>query len=92
MILGQHVRDRFYQRYGLDLTVEILLELRDLAVKAPAHMRFPNSRPECEDVVVHWRGADIKMVWAPARRFILTFLPQRAGLRLAAPLPKRRRR
>lgn len=88
-MIGSHIRERFFQRYGLELTVEILRELKALAFKST--VRGPdNGNCGREVVTVHWRGADIRMVWIQKTSVIITFLPPSRMHRIAWCLPKRK--
>lgn len=90
-MIGQHIRDRFFQRYGLELTVEIIRELRTACLKSK--IREPDPvKPGVEHVTIHWRGADILTVWHGACRTIITFLPPKRRMdRIAWCLPKKKK-
>jgi hypothetical protein len=68
--------ERFFQRYGAELTRDVLLELRALAIEAhmDGHGRKDPDHPEREHVRVGWRGNEIRVVWVPKERYIVTFL------------------
>jgi hypothetical protein len=87
-MIGRHISDRFFQRYGQELSVPDLRDMIAHASRAPdgePDRVFPNRR----HISFYWRGLEIRMVWDPKNRFIFTFLPQRT--RTAWCLPKRRR-
>ncbi len=89
-MIGQHIRDRFFQRYMLELTVDIIRELRLLASQSKRRKPDP-SKAGAEHVIVHWRGADIRLVWHQETRAIITFLPAENRYdRPAWCLPKRK--
>lgn len=71
-----HLRERFYQRYGRELTGDILRQL--LAQVITAHLagygRTEPKLPDREHVRVAFRGEEIRVVWHPGRRHIITFL------------------
>lgn len=89
-MIPAHLRDRFFQRYGAELTVEVLRALLTLALAA---LPLPDPVPGRERVAVLWQGQRITIVWDRARRFFFTFLPpaDRAA-RLAWSVPKRRKK
>jgi hypothetical protein len=90
MMLGKHISERFFQRYGLELTIEILRELKTLA--AISTNRKPSrGRPDVEEVTVHWEGIDVTMAWVRRSRTIVTFFPQKSMYRLAWTLPKKKK-
>lgn len=87
--MNPHLRDRFFQRYGVELTAEILVELVNLAKKS--WTRGPDrAHPDRERVWVYWRGQEVHISWHRPSRTIFTFLPPR--VRTAWSLPKRKRR
>lgn len=89
-MIPAHLRDRFYQRYGHELTVEILREIMTLAIAAQP---MPDPVEGRERAAVAWRGQAVLLVWSRHKRFIFTFLPpaDRAA-RLAWSVPKRKKR
>lgn len=72
-MLSQHLRDRFFQRYLVELTPEILRELLAAAISTPGQMDTKD--PQREHVRVAWRGEWVRLVWNRRRRFVYTFLP-----------------
>lgn len=89
-MISPHLKDRFFQRYGRELTPDILRQLRNLADAAPGE---PDKHiPTREHVSVVWGGHSIRLVWTRATRYVYTFLPPvGAGLRLAWCTPKRKK-
>lgn len=72
-MLSQHLRDRFFQRYFVELTPEILRELLAAAISTPGQQDTQD--PQREHVRVAWRGQWVRLVWNRRRRFVYTFLP-----------------
>lgn len=73
-MIGQHLRERFFQRYYKELTPEVMRELVALAVRAPSPGLPDPTRPGCYHLTVSWRGEGVKFAWCPKTRFIFTFL------------------
>lgn len=90
-MINQHLRDRFFQRYGEELTSPVLQALVVLAMCANPEPD-PAARAGRERVTIYWSGKQVRVVWNRAKRVFITFLPPRGGARIAASLPKRRRR
>ncbi len=85
-MITPHLRDRFFHRYGLDLSPEMLAEISRLAVKSPT--REPDAfLPGRERVWVNWRGRTVGLAWSTANRYVVTFLPEHA--RIGQKPPKR---
>lgn len=89
--MNSHLSDRFYQRYGHELTLPILREL--IALAEASKEVSPDPVQGRERVSFVWREQRIRMVWHRGRRCAVTFLPpvDRAA-RIAWCLPKRKRR
>lgn len=86
-----HIKDRFFQRYLLDLTIETLREIKMLAVKSNRIEKNPDVRkPDTEIVTFSYRGSDIRAVWCRRSRTFITFLPKKHD-RVAWCLPRRSR-
>lgn len=89
-MISPHIKDRFFQRYGVELTVPILRSLMELARAANG---IPDAVPGRERVTVQWQGSAITIVWSRERRYFFTFLPPAdPGMRRASSPPKRKRR
>lgn len=89
-MIPAHLRDRFFQRYGAELTVEILRDLIILAVDAPP---LPDPVPGRERAEVLWDGRQVLLVWDRRRRFLFTFLPPSdPAMKLAWTVAKRKKR
>lgn len=78
-MIGQHLRDRFFQRYGMELDKEKLQTIIRMCWKTPGR---PNARPGAEEVSFLQWGHNIRVVWDRNTRFIFTFLPE-PGVKLA---------
>lgn len=86
-MISAHLRERLYQRYGIEATVEVIRELRRLAAATPGQ---PDQvYPGRERVTVSYQGQSIRLVWNRQSRMIITFLP--APLRLAWCAPKKKK-
>lgn len=89
-MISPHIKDRFFQRYGIELTVEVLRELVTVAIRVNG---VADSVPGRERVTVLWRGQQVRLVWSRDKRYIFTFLPPLDPAdRIALCLPKRKRR
>ncbi len=71
-----HLVERFYQRYGRQLT---LTALREIVQKAPlSRDRVPDKyNPDRELVYLYWDGIEIRIAWHARTRTVFTFLPGR---------------
>lgn len=84
--MSPHLRERFFQRYGLELTPCILVELAALAHAAPKNAREPDAfLSGRERVWVNWHGQNVGLVWSTRNRHVVTFLPTHARLGQKAP-------
>ena len=89
-MISPHIRDRFFQRYGQELTVDALREIINLARVTPGK---PDPVIGRERVSFVWQGHPIVMVWSRPKRYIFTFLPpEDPGLRLARSVTQRQKR
>lgn len=85
-----HLKDRFFQRYGHELTEDILREISNLILRAECE-KDPVGGGR-ERAWVNWRGQQVGAIFARKDRwiFILTFIPPRT--RTCWSLPKRKKR
>lgn len=87
-MITRHLRDRFFQRYGVELNGDIMRQLLALCRSTKG---TPNSRPGAEEVAFIWNGHHVRAVWDRKAHFIYTFLPE-PGMRIAWQVGKARRR
>lgn len=85
-----HLKERFYQRYGMELTEPALREITEAASRSTNFELVDKWNPGREKVWLYWGGQEIRMVWYRARRRVLTFLPGR--IKMARWVGKGRRR
>ncbi len=72
VMISPHLVERMFQRYGKELTIDGLLQIRDLAGRA---VGVPDSVDGREKVTVLWEGLAVRLVWFPSSKQIVTFLP-----------------
>ncbi len=76
-MIPAHLRERFFQRYGMELTEAILVEIGRLAHASPVRERDA-FLPGRERVWVAWRGQWVGLAWSTQNRYVVTFLPDSA--------------
>lgn len=78
-MIAAHLRERFFQRYGFELTANSLAQLTALAKDSPTR-ELDAFLPARERVWVNWRGVTIGLVWSKRSRYVITFLPPHARI------------
>ncbi len=78
-MIHAHLRERFFQRYGLELTPVMMAEIVYLAIAST--VREPDAFLQGrERVWVNWKGRTIGLSWSKANRYVVTFLPTHARI------------
>ena len=87
-MISPHLRDRFFQRYCMELTLDKMREIVRACTEAKGK---PNSRPGVEEVSFVLWGHTFRVAWVRKQKMILTFLPE-PGMKKARYVGKGKRR
>lgn len=78
-MIPSHLRDRFFQRYGIELSGAMLREIAMRAVIST--VREPDAFiVGRERVWIDLEGKTIGLAWSTKNRYVVTFLPEHARI------------